>query len=70
MAAMGPEVHPGVIQNEDDEFEEFEKEHWGVEDEDHSDVQQWEEDWDNDLEDDFTRRLREELTKPPPAPAS
>ena len=50
---------------EDDEFEEFEPEHWardqsGGEDEQQ---QQWMDNWDDDMDDDFTKNLREELQK-------
>jgi 26 proteasome complex subunit DSS1 len=49
---------------EDDEFEEFEAEHWS-----HTDAtspppkQQWMDNWDDDMDDDFTRNLRAALTK-------
>ena len=47
---------------EDDEFEEFEPEHWSkTETEDEN--QQWMDNWDDDMDDDFTKTLREELQK-------
>jgi hypothetical protein len=49
---------------EDDEFEEFEQEDWDVSVEDHYDLKQWEEDWDDEVkEDDFTQHLRQELKR-------
>mmetsp|Transcript_10321 Transcript_10321/g.19838 ORF Transcript_10321/g.19838 Transcript_10321/m.19838 type:complete len:85 (+) Transcript_10321:69-323(+) len=49
---------------EDDEFEEFEPCRWGAHDEDAEDAQQWQDNWDDDdIEDDFTKNLRAELTK-------
>mmetsp|Transcript_13543 Transcript_13543/g.18579 ORF Transcript_13543/g.18579 Transcript_13543/m.18579 type:complete len:85 (-) Transcript_13543:477-731(-) len=48
---------------EDDEFEEFEPCRWDAHDEDAEDVQQWQDNWDDDdIEDDFTKQLREELS--------
>ena len=47
---------------EDDEFEEFEPEHWGK-DEVEEESQQWMDNWDDDMDDDFTKNLREELMK-------
>jgi hypothetical protein len=47
---------------EDDEFEEFEPEHWGKEEVEEED-QQWMDNWDDDMDDDFTKNLREELIK-------
>ena len=47
---------------EDDEFEEFEPEHWGK-DEVEEESQQWMDNWDDDMDDDFTKNLREELVK-------
>ena len=49
---------------EDDEFEEFESEHWSkdlVQTE--APQQQWMDNWDDDLDDDFTKNLRAELSK-------
>eukprot|EP00568_Trieres_chinensis_P011440 CAMPEP_0183306752 /NCGR_PEP_ID=MMETSP0160_2-20130417/13724_1 /TAXON_ID=2839 ORGANISM="Odontella Sinensis, Strain Grunow 1884" /NCGR_SAMPLE_ID=MMETSP0160_2 /ASSEMBLY_ACC=CAM_ASM_000250 /LENGTH=83 /DNA_ID=CAMNT_0025470199 /DNA_START=52 /DNA_END=303 /DNA_ORIENTATION=- len=49
---------------EDDEFEEFEPCRWDAHDEDAEDAQQWQDNWDDDdIEDDFTKNLRAELTK-------
>lgn len=48
---------------EDDDFEEFEHDQWGPEDEDKEDAQQWQDNWDDDdIEDDFTKNLRAELS--------
>eukprot|EP00538_Stauroneis_constricta_P005990 CAMPEP_0119558480 /NCGR_PEP_ID=MMETSP1352-20130426/10814_1 /TAXON_ID=265584 /ORGANISM="Stauroneis constricta, Strain CCMP1120" /LENGTH=73 /DNA_ID=CAMNT_0007605853 /DNA_START=52 /DNA_END=273 /DNA_ORIENTATION=- len=49
---------------EDDEFEEFEPANWGSGEEEAEDNQQWQDNWDqDDMEDDFTKNLREELMK-------
>jgi 26 proteasome complex subunit DSS1 len=49
---------------EDDEFEEFIPAKWDKSDEDAEDAQQWKDNWDDDdIEDDFTKNLRAELTK-------
>jgi len=49
---------------EDDEFEEFPAEDWAKEEEDPSDVNVWEDNWDDDnVEDDFSQQLRAELEK-------
>lgn len=49
---------------EDDEFEEFNPAKWDASDEDKEDAQQWQDNWDDDdIEDDFTKNLRGELTK-------
>ncbi|KAJ2354294.1 26S proteasome complex subunit [Coemansia sp. RSA 2618] len=49
---------------EDDEFEEFDKEDWGENEEDKDDINLWEDNWDDDdLEDDFSKQLRVELAK-------
>jgi len=49
---------------EDDEFEEFNPAKWDASDEDAEDAQQWQDNWDDDdIEDDFTKHLRAELTK-------
>jgi hypothetical protein len=47
---------------EDDEFEEFEPEQWGKADEE-KETQQWMDNWDDALDDDFTKSLRAELSK-------
>lgn len=50
---------------EDDELEEFEQEDWNEQMEDEADVALWEEDWEEeDPNEEFTRHLREQLTKP------
>merc|ERR1712061_960142 len=47
---------------EDDEFEEFPAEDWTNRDEDPSDVNVWEDNWDDDnVEDDFSVQLKSEL---------
>ena len=52
------------VLEEDDEFEEFEQEHWGAAEEDASNAKQWQDNWDDDdIEDDFTKSLRAELAK-------
>ena len=49
---------------EDDEFEEFEPAHWAAGEEVSEDTQQWQDNWDaDDMDDDFTKNLREELMK-------
>jgi 26 proteasome complex subunit DSS1 len=49
---------------EDDEFEEFLPAKWDASEEDAEDAQQWKDNWDDDdIEDDFTKNLRAELTK-------
>jgi 26 proteasome complex subunit DSS1 len=49
---------------EDDEFEEFEQDNWDSQVEDHYNLKQWEEDWDDEVkEDDFTQQLRQELSR-------
>lgn len=49
---------------EDDEFEEFEPCNWSAKEEDTEDAQQWKDNWDDDdIEDDFTKSLRAELSK-------
>ena len=53
---------------EDDNFEEFQDEHWGK-DQKTEIKQQWMDNWDDDMDDDFTKNLREELLKSSP-PAS
>jgi len=47
---------------EDDEFEEFEPEHW-AKGQTEPESQQWMDNWDDDMDDDFTKNLREELQK-------
>jgi 26 proteasome complex subunit DSS1 len=47
---------------EDDQFEEFESEHWGK-NEIEEETQQWMDNWDDDMDDDFTKNLREELNR-------
>ncbi|KAI9093050.1 DSS1/SEM1 family-domain-containing protein [Phlyctochytrium arcticum] len=50
---------------EDDEFEDFPTEDWTEADEDHEDSTLWEDNWDDvEVDDEFTRQLRAELTKP------
>merc|ERR1712080_100743 len=47
---------------EDDEFEEFPAEEWDAKQEDQTDVNVWEDNWDDDaIEDDFSIQLRSEL---------
>ena len=47
-------VDLGLLE-EDDEFEEFPAEKWEAKDEDHTDVNVWEDNWDDDtVEDDFS----------------
>ena len=48
---------------EDDEFEEFENENWGAEEEDVSDTKQWMDNWEDDDSGDaaFIQKLREQL---------
>mmetsp|Transcript_31249 Transcript_31249/g.46207 ORF Transcript_31249/g.46207 Transcript_31249/m.46207 type:complete len:84 (-) Transcript_31249:111-362(-) len=48
---------------EDDEFEEFIPCAWDASDEDAEDGNQWQDNWDDDdIDDDFTKTLRVELT--------
>ena len=58
-------TNPMEAIEEDDEFEEFQVAHWGKSEEDKSDdAQQWMDNWDaDDMDDDFTKNLREELMK-------
>eukprot|EP00954_Amorphochlora_amoebiformis_P008801 684916-Amorphochlora_amoeboformis.AAC.2 len=55
------------IQNlvdEDDEFEEFPKDTWDQKEEDNEDEKLWEDNWDDDdLDENFTEQLREEISK-------
>lgn len=49
---------------EDDEFEEFPVEDWKKEDTEATELQVWEDNWDDDkIEDDFSKQLRAELEK-------
>ena len=49
---------------EDDDFEEFEPAHWAAGEEVSEDTQQWQDNWDaDDMDDEFTKNLREELSK-------
>ena len=58
-------ANPMEAIEEDDEFEEFQVAHWGKSEEDQSgDAQQWVDNWDaDDMDDDFTKNLREELLR-------
>jgi len=64
-------VDLGLLE-EDDEFEEFPAEEWDKKDEDATDVNVWEDNWDDDtIEDDFSVQLRKfgrkrSLTRSPP----
>ncbi|KAL0270525.1 UNVERIFIED_CONTAM: hypothetical protein PYX00_007911 [Menopon gallinae] len=50
---------------EDDEFEEFPAEDWTAKDQDDEDISVWEDNWDDDnVEDDFSKQLKIELSKP------
>jgi 26 proteasome complex subunit DSS1 len=50
--------------DEDDEFEEFPAEDWNENEEDAEDTHLWEDNWDDDdVEDDFSVQLRNELSK-------
>jgi len=47
---------------EDDEFEEFAEDDWDIRQEDQTDIQVWEESWDDENTDsEFARQLRAEL---------
>merc|ERR1712150_461071 len=62
--SSGGESKPGDLGllEEDDEFEEFPAEDWTSRDEDPSDVNVWEDNWDDDnVEDDFSVQLKSEL---------
>jgi DSS1/SEM1 family len=50
---------------EDDEFEEFEAEHWSSSHVADATAQKqlWMDNWDDDMDDDFTKNLRAALTK-------
>ena len=57
MAAEKKAVDLGLLE-EDDEFEEFPTEDWDTKEEDESDVNVWEDNWDDDtVEDDFSIQL-------------
>jgi 26 proteasome complex subunit DSS1 len=52
------------VLEEDDDFEEFEDDHWNDVKPVPEDELQWEDDWDDEEDDDdFAKRLREELAK-------
>merc|ERR1712088_35859 len=54
-------VDLGLLE-EDDEFEEFPADEWDSKQEDQTDVNVWEDNWDDDaIEDDFSVQLRSEL---------
>lgn len=64
MAEQQPAKQPAEALAEEDEFEEFDLEDWNPKQEDPADAQLWEQDWDDDnLNDDFALRLKEELAK-------
>lgn len=55
-----------VSLEEEDEFEEFQVEDWDAKQEDPQRQELWEQDWDDDnLEDDFSQKLKAELAKRP-----
>eukprot|EP00980_Cylindrotheca_fusiformis_P021496 scaffold8353_cov138-Cylindrotheca_fusiformis.AAC.27 len=59
-----PEKEAVEAIEEDDEFEEFEPAHWSSGEEVAEDTQQWQDNWDvDDMDDDFTKNLRAELTR-------
>ena len=61
MADANKAVDLGLLE-EDDEFEEFPSEEWDSKDEDQSDINVWEDKWDDDtVQDDFSVQLRNEL---------
>merc|ERR1712079_436894 len=61
MASEKKAVDLGLLE-EDDEFEEFPAEEWDAKQEDQTDVNVWEDNWDDDaIEDDFSVQLRSEL---------
>jgi 26 proteasome complex subunit DSS1 len=61
MADASKAVDLGLLE-EDDEFEEFPSEEWDTKDEDQSDINVWEDKWDDDtVQDDFSVQLRNEL---------
>lgn len=64
MSSQPPTNSEVDILEEDDEFEEFETQNWGAEEEDKEDEREWEEGWeDEDVDDDFANQLRAELQK-------
>jgi len=60
-----PSTEPLGLLEEDDEFEEFESDNWGKDEEETAAVaQQWADDWDDEqIDDDFSKQLRAELEK-------
>ncbi|KAG2379377.1 hypothetical protein C9374_007516 [Naegleria lovaniensis] len=48
---------------EDDDFEEFEDENWDINQTEEQEQLEWEEDWDDEDVDDFSKQLREELKR-------
>ncbi|KAJ3201428.1 hypothetical protein HDU83_006318 [Entophlyctis luteolus] len=67
----GPKSHIPQLDNliDDDEFEDFGIEGWDPKQGNANDAALWYQDWDSEnIEDDFTRQLREELQKPKPKP--
>ena len=61
--------HSQDILDEDDDFQEFQEEDWGNDQDEQNnaameDVQLWEDNWDDDdIDDDFSMQLRAELEK-------
>jgi hypothetical protein len=63
-AAAAPVAKAAIdVVEEDDEFEEFENENWGAEEEDTSDAKQWMDNWEDDDSGDvaFIQKLRDQL---------
>merc|ERR1712095_90393 len=61
MSSEKKAVDLGLLE-EDDEFEEFPADEWDSKQEDQTDVNVWEDNWDDDaIEDDFSVQLRSEL---------
>merc|ERR1712086_584476 len=61
---MGVEAHMSALEEFEEEFDEFENENWGEDQEDKEDVAMWEDDWDtNEPDDEFTQKLKQELSK-------
>lgn len=56
---VSPSAVPKKIEDDDDEFEEFETE-WNEQDEDEEDKKLWEDNWDDEISK-FENQLREEL---------
>ena len=52
-----------IDSSEDDEFEEFDPAHWNKDAMEEEAQQQWMENWDDNMDCDFTKNLREELLK-------